>query len=346
MRVLWLSPGFAADENDLNCIPPLQLLASEIVAQGIDLQIITLDYPFRGGGYQWNKIPVFSGNGRLRWFNRIRAKRYAEWANTQQKFDVIHSFWLGPCWLIGQHLSKKWGIPHYTTLMGQDVLPSNRYRHFLRAQHTASLVALSDFHSSVFQKTTGYRAGITIPWGVGGNEVGSPLTTQRPLDILGCGSLISVKNWVLWLQVVAAVAESKPDLRAELIGGGVEFAMLERLVEQYGLENIVLLRGSVPRPQVLERMRAAKVFLHTAHFESFGFVLAEAAMHGCRVVSTPVGIAPQLVNQLGRTPKELSVEVLHALNAPFLDKPNIPFTMNETAQAYLQMYRQSNNIHE
>jgi 1,2-diacylglycerol 3-alpha-glucosyltransferase len=336
MRVLWLSPGFAADENDLNCIPPLQLLASELVAQDIDLQIITLDYPFRGGEYQWNKISVFSGNGQLRWFNRIRAKRFAEWANKQQKFDVIHSFWLGPCWLIGQHLSKKWGIPHYTTLMGQDVLPSNRYRHFLRAQHTASLVALSDFHSAVFQKTTGYPAGITIPWGL---EPATHLPAQRPLDILGCGSLISVKNWTLWLQVVAAVAESKPDLRAELIGGGVEFAMLERLVEQYGLENIVLLRGSVPRPQVLERMQAAKVFLHTAHFESFGFVLAEAAMHGCRVVSTPVGIAPQLVTQLGRTPKELSVEVLHALNAPLLDKPNIPFTMNKTAQAYLRMYR-------
>jgi glycosyltransferase involved in cell wall biosynthesis len=336
MRVLWLSPGFAADENDLNCIPPIQLLASELVAQGIDLQIITLDYPFRSGEYQWNKIPVFSGNGQLRWFNRIRAKRYAEWANKQQKFDVIHSFWLGPCWLIGQHLSKKWGIPHYTTLMGQDVLPSNRYRHFLRAQHTASLVALSDFHNEVFQKTTGYRAACIIPWG---QVVGGHLPAQRPLDILGCGSLISVKNWTLWLQVVAAVAESKPDLRAELIGGGVEFAMLERLVEQYGLENIVLLRGSLPRPQVLERMRAAKVFLHTAHFESFGFVLTEAAMNGCRVVSTPVGIAPQLVDQLGRTPKELSIEVLHALNAPLLDKPNIPFTMNETAQAYLRLYR-------
>jgi glycosyltransferase involved in cell wall biosynthesis len=335
MRVLWLSPGFAADENDLNCIPPLQLLASELIAQGIDLQIITLDYPFRGGGYRWNEIPVFSGNGQLRWFNRIRAKRFAERANTQQKFDVIHSFWLGPCWLIGQHLSKKWGIPHYTTLMGQDVLPSNRYRHFLRQQHTASLVALSDFHNDVFQATTGYRAACIVPWGQGGL---SHLPTQRPLDILGCGSLISVKNWTLWLQVVAAVAASKPELRAELIGGGVEQPILEHLIQQYGLENIVVLRGSVPRPQVLERMRAAKVLLHTAHFESFGFVLTEAAMNGCRVVSTPVGIAPQLTNQLGRTPKELSIEVLHALNAPLLDKPNIPFTMEETAQAYLRMY--------
>lgn len=37
------------------------------------------------------------------------------------KFDIVHSFWLGPSWLIGNYLKWKWHVPHITTLMGRIV---------------------------------------------------------------------------------------------------------------------------------------------------------------------------------------------------------------------------------
>jgi len=341
MRVLWLSPGFAADEQDLNCIPPLQLLARALVTKGIDLQIITLGYPFHSKPYTWHGIPVISGYGPnrrwFRWYNWRRVVRYAQDIHREQNFDVLHSFWLGPSWLIGQYLQKRWNIPHYTTLMGQDVLSRNRYRHFLRAGHASSFVAVSDFQNNIFEKTTGKRSAHTIPWGVDKAEIPETLPDHRPLDILGCGSFIPLKNWVLWLNVLAGVAKSKPDLRAELIGDGVERAQIEGLIKRLRLERNVRLRGHIPRPDVMARMRDTKVLLHTANFESFGFVLAEAAMNGCRVVSTPVGIAPQLA-ACGRTSKQLMNQTLLALDQTVMNTPFSPFMIAETAEEYRTLY--------
>jgi glycosyltransferase involved in cell wall biosynthesis len=341
MRVLWLSPGFPADEEDLNCLPPLQLLAQALLAQGIELEIITLGYPFHNKPYRWHGIPLISAYGFnrqwFRWMNWFRVLRYARKAHQRQKFDLIHSFWLGPNWLIGRYLQARWKVPHYTTLMGQDVLPGNWYRHFLADGHLNGLIAVSAAQNEHFESTTGKPAAHTIPWGVFSAEIPIRLPDLRPLDVLGCGAFIPLKNWSLWLEVIALVAKYKPDLRAELIGAGVDRASLEHRIHQLGLEQIVHLPGHLPRMEVFARMQAARFFLHTAKFESFGMVLAEAAMNGCRVLSTPVGIAPQ-ISITGQTAEALAEQILAALDKPLLKSPYTPLTMEETAKQYLKLY--------
>jgi 1,2-diacylglycerol 3-alpha-glucosyltransferase len=343
MHVLWIAPGFAAHEHDHNCIPTLQMLAREISEQGVDLQILTLGYPFHDKAYLWHGIPVTSGygfNGKfLRWLNWYRVWRYAQAAQCEKKFDLIHSFWLGPSWLIGQQLRRKWQIPQLCTLMGQDVLPQNKYLRLLKPSHCADLVSLSAYHDLILKKTKGLRSHNIIPWGVDLTEVPRILNEERPIDILGCGAFISLKNWALWLRLVQDMALLKPQLRAELIGDGVDRAVIEDLIRQAGLEHIVRLRGHVPRAQVLESMRKAKVYLHTATFESFGFVLIEAAMQGCKVVSTAVGIGPELTKYAADNQKTLLEMLVEALDAPLEKHPFVPFTMTKTARDYISLYR-------
>lgn len=341
MRILWISPGFPADEQDLNCLPPLQQLASALITQGVDLHIITLGYPFHQNPYRWNGIPVVSGYGAnrqwFRWYNWLRVIRYAQAAHRQEKFEGIHSFWMGPAWLIGRYLEAGWKVPHYTTLMGQDVLPQNLYRHFLTARNSQTMVAVSEYQNDIFEKTNGMRAAHTIPWGLSASDLPDHFPAHRSIDILGCGSFIALKNWELWLQVIAEVHKHKPDLRAELIGEGVDRPLLEKLIRQMGLTQVVRLSGHLPRAQVLARMQAARVFLHTARFEAFGLVMAEAAMNGCRVISTPVGIAAQLADH-GLTLDLLAEKTLRALDKPLQTSSRMPFTMEETARQYQALY--------
>jgi glycosyltransferase involved in cell wall biosynthesis len=336
MRILWITPGFAADEADVNCIPPLQLLARELTRQGVDLQILATTYPFRSAPYTWNGIPVASGHG-PRWARWRNTVRYAIQYHKTRPFEAIHSFWLGPAWLIGRYLAHKWQIPHVTTLMGQDVRPENYYRYFLNARHAPNLIALSAYHQRVFMQTTGMQAGQIIPWGIDPAEIPKNLPDNRPLDVLGCGSLIPVKNWDLWLKIVAGIAPGKPDFQAALIGGGPERLRLEKIIAQMGLQERVRLPGDLPRAQVLSKMREAKVFLHTSGFESFGYVLAEAAMSGCRVVSTAVGIA-QEAGVCGKEEDALRMLVEEAMGMAVLKKGKILGTMGDTARAYLGIY--------
>lgn len=343
MRTLWITPGFAADERDRNCIPPLQLLALELLRKGIDLQIVALEYPFRHEPYRWHGVPVFPCNGQnRRWLKPRtlwRAMRFCGQIIHKGKPDILHSFWLGWASRVGERTAKRHGTPHITTLMGQDVLPGNRmFLRGLSAERCARLVALSHFQNDVFEENSGFRAGHVVPWGLPEHEIPFGLPAERPLDVLGVGSLVPVKNWEKWLRTLALVARAKPGIRAEIIGEGPERRRLEALTADWGLRGSVRFAGNLPRADVLARMRAARVLLHTADFESFGYVLAEAAMNGCRIVGTPVAIAAEL-GATAENVGELAGLLLHEIGQPVKNQPFVPFRMEDTAASYLQIYR-------
>lgn len=346
LRVLWISPGFAADENEVNNIPALQHLATALKARGIDIQIISINYPYSSIPYIWHGIPIQSsfkfGKRYLRWINWIWAIIYAIRANRSKKFDVIHSFWLGPAWLIGKYLKKRWHIPHLTTLMGQDVLPANRYVKFLKIHDYENLIALSNFQKKTFEKTTGKFLTHTIPLGLKNEDIIYNLTNQRPIDVLGCGSLSDVKNWPLWIEVVAKLVNRHPKIRAEIIGSGSRMIEMQNLITSFGIENKVTISSNLSRPQVLVKMAMSKVFLHTSNFESFGMVLLEAYANGCEVISTPVGIASE-IGHIGSSAEELLKQLEIQLFEKKEKKKYQIKNISETALEYEIIY--SNRIY-
>ncbi|MCB0543185.1 MAG: glycosyltransferase [Saprospiraceae bacterium] len=342
MRILWITPGFAADEADTACIPPLQLLARELLTQGVDLQIVALEYPFRKGAYYWSGAQVFPCDGRNRRWLKGRTL-WRAWRRCRQiiqgsEVTAIHSFWLGWSSVIGEKLSWQYRIPHFTTLMGQDVLPGNGlFLRRLSGERSNRLVALSAFQNEIFEQNAGFGAGHVIPWGIPAREIQTGMSSARPIDVLGVGSLVAVKNWDMWLETIAAVHTSMPGLRAMLIGDGPEKSRLMRYAGRMGLESTVEWAGGLSREEVLLRMRQARVLLHTARFESYGFVLAEAAANGCRIVSTPVGIAADPGVTASEAPR-LAELLINALGRPVQNEPAQPYSVNETASAYLHLY--------
>ncbi|MBL7781257.1 MAG: glycosyltransferase [Saprospiraceae bacterium] len=341
MRLLLLTPGFAASEQDFTCIPPMQLYVRAMQARDFDIQIVAFEYPFRDTSDLWHGARVVSANGQnrrwLRWRTWSRVRRYADQIIQTDMPHVIHSFWLGPAWVIGEKLSRKWSIPHWTTLMGQDARASNRYLRRLHPNHIGRLVGLSAFHAAEFYKNTGYEIPHLIPWGVDPTETPSTLPSTRPLDVLGVGSLIGVKNWEKWLHTLSILNTWKPGIRAALIGEGPLRKRLEQQAATHGLSGQVQFLGGLDRPEVLAYMQTARVLLHTSSYESFGFVLPEAAQNGCRLVSTPVGIGPEMAH-CGDTPEQLARLVLEALQKPLNMKPLVPYDIEKAADAYQRLF--------
>lgn len=344
MHVLWITPGFSGHETDFNCIPPQQLLARALLRRGVDLQIITLEYPFRAEPYDWYGARVYPCDGRnRRWLKARTLWRAASIGDALigqpgSKPDAIHSFWLGWCSALGERWAKRSGIPHYTTLMGQDVLPQNRRSMWrLNAERSLRLIAVSDFQNAVFEKNAGFRAARVIPWGIDAADIPASLPAERPVDVLGAGSLVPVKNWEKWLRTVALLVRENPGLRAEIVGDGVDRPGLEAYTRQLAIDRNVHFAGELPRAGVLARMRQARVLLHTAHYESFGYVLAEAAANGCRVVGTPVG-AMEIFGKTADEEATLAVLVAQALRERVVAQPFVPGTMEDTADGYVGVY--------
>lgn len=344
MNILWLTPGFAADEQDDACIPPLQLLARALQQQGVAPTILSLEYPFRSTPYTWHQLPIFPCNGQnRRWrkpFTFWKALDIGQQQLEQKRFVAIHSFWLGWGSSIGECLSKQSGIPHFTTLAGQDVLSSN-WLHLkrLRPGRENRLVALSNFQQRVFRQTTGLEAGQLIPWGVGDALAPTALDwPARPIEVLGVGSLVPVKNWEKWLRVLAMAATGRPSIRAVLIGDGPQRPHLQQLAEQLGLGQQLHFAGALPRSAVLATMQRSKILLHTATFESFGFVYPEAAAQGCALIGTPVGIAPDMGAECAESDAALAQLLQQRLEAMAFSPIQPAPTMDDTAARYKALW--------
>jgi glycosyltransferase involved in cell wall biosynthesis len=225
------------------------------------------------------------------------------------------------------------------TIQGQDGKPGNRYFKLLPLfRKRAILIALSDFVAKKTKTSSGLQADGIIPYGIDLEDLNTPSET-KVWDILGAGSLLPVKNQLLFLEVLAKIKQNFPEIRACLAGSGPELESLQAKANALGLEPNLCFSGELPRKELLMHMGRSKVFLHTSEWEGQGFVLSEALAMGCAVVSTPVGFLPKLP----QTAQGVDVEEIAGLVAGFLRQPEPVrpwqnWTMHQTAEAYGQLY--------
>ncbi len=339
-HILFITPGFAANERDSQCIPPLQLLAKKLNdEQDIQVSIVSLHYPYTNENYIWNGISVYS-SFRKAPLKKVRvlnqARKWIGIIHKKNPIDIIHSFWLTDSALIGQVLSKKLGLPHLITLMGQDARPSNKYLRFFDLKN-CYCVTLSNYHQKQLIQTSGVKAKWLIPWGLDKNDL-KP-AQRKEYDIIGVGNLIKLKDYSLFIQLIHRLKEVKPDLKALIIGGGEEESTLKEQIKSLGLQEQIQLLGTIPRTEVLDYLSKGKIFLHTSEYESFGYVFLEALAAGMHIVSKPVGIAETDTNWAVETTEEGLYSALE--NKLLLEAITSSFIKNSienTVKAYLKVY--------
>lgn len=343
-HIVLLTPGFPVDESDTSCIPPLQSFALYLSrVEEIQVSIVAVHYPYEKKNYHWNGIPVhgLGGDNRKGWRKaRIfyEAKKLLSGIHRESPIDRVHSFWLSDAAFIGARFSSKFGVPHTITLMGQDALTPVRYMKLIKPS-VDQLVALSQNQLEAFRQSSGMQLSKVIPWGadIGTAELNEP----RTIDVVGVGALTELKNYQLFLRVIAHVHSDNPINSVEVFGDGPERERLESDVEELGLSGLVKLNGHVPRKQVLEAMKRSRVLLHTSSYESFGYVFMEALASGTEIVSKNVGLASDLASEnwlTGETEEELSQHLKTLLNrARITMKPLYP-SMEETVSEYLKFW--------
>lgn len=302
--LLIITPGFPADEADSTCVPPQQLFVKAIKQQHPDMGIIvlTLQYPYNAKTYNWHGIPVIAFGGR----NRRRILRVFNWMNVwamlkqlNKEHDIIGvlSFWLGECALIGNQFSKKNNIPHYCWLLGQDARAGNKYIKLAKPKGEW-LIALSDGLAAEFEKNYGVLPRHIIPPGIDTRSFGPPAST-RDIDIIGAGSLIPLKQYDLFINVVKQLTVKFPGIKTVVCGKGPEKAKLKSRITQLKLTKNIQLTGELPHRDVLALMQRSKIFLHTSAYEGFGMVLSEALYAGAHVISltSPMNNMPRQFNK-------------------------------------------------
>lgn len=128
------------------------------------------------------------------------------------------------------------------------------------------------------------------PERVEGHAVSRELGLESKIVLTSIGRLYWIKNQENLVRAFAALDLPETVL---LLAGEGDRAALTELVRSLGLGERVRLLGN--RPDVPELLAATDLYLHPAKAESFAMVILEAMAMGTPVVSTPVGIAPLVV---------------------------------------------------
>jgi glycosyltransferase involved in cell wall biosynthesis len=107
------------------------------------------------------------------------------------------------------------------------------------------------------------------------------------------GRLFWIKQYRNLVHAFATAARTRPELSLLILGDGEERAELLELAGRLGVGGRVQLLGV--RGDVTRLLSAMDVFAHPALTESFGLVLIEAMAAGKPILSTRVGIAPEVI---------------------------------------------------
>jgi glycosyltransferase involved in cell wall biosynthesis len=340
-----LTPGFAESEEDTTCLPFVQHHVKEIAKQypDIEIVIVAFQYPFNKKEYLWNGHRVICGNGK----NRGGLKRYRLWWKMWQELNHLKktnniiglfSLWCTECALVGSYFGRVNNIQHYNWICGQDAKVSNKYVQYIHPK-AEELIVISDFLKREFYKNHKKEPAHVIPVGI---ETNAHVVTEqkRNIDIIGVGSLIPLKQYDVFVEVVQVLVKEMPQLQALIYGKGPEEQRLKSMIENMGLKNNIELMGATPHNEVLLAMQRAKILLHPSAYEGLGAVCLEALNMGAYVISYVQPIDQVIPHWLHVSNKEEMIEqTKKLLNTPSLEHTSIsPYTCSGSAAAIMRLF--------
>ena len=334
-----LTPGFAKDEADSTCIPTQQnfVRALKELYPQLNIIILAFDYPYIQKKYQWFNNTVISFNGRNRGgFSKLllRRKIFSALNEIHASNNIVGllSFWYVECAFVGKKFADKNGLKHICWMCGQDAKKGNEYVKRIPLQ-ADELAALSDFLQDEFEKNYGTKPHCVIPPGINPKQFSKSIQ-QRDIDILAAGSLIPLKQYEIFINVIAELKKEMPGVKAVLIGEGPERNRLEALINAKELQSNILLAGELPHAEVLHTMQRAKIFLHPSSYEGFVIVCIEALCAGADVISFVRPMHTELENwHIVKSKEEMIQKGISILQDQTKEyKSTVPYTIEETAQ--------------
>ena len=284
MKVLYLTPWYPSAKDQMAGLF-VQKHVESIQAQGVDVRVIH-SQGWRDLWQQWKQLKRTWGLPDLVQLNVIQKQGLlALWLKMRYKIPF----------LIVEHWSG------YLPESGQFMQQSTAKRRLARsiAEHASCILTVSQTLENAM-KQCGIQAS---HWGHINNIVDEFFYQGTRNKEQGARTLLHVscfderaKNTTALLQGFSVLCQQRTDIHLVMVGTGVDWLAAQRVANDLHIpsERITWTGEQTPQ-QVCDWMQKADAFVLTSRYETAGVVLSEAAAVGIPILSTPVGIAPQLI---------------------------------------------------
>jgi len=340
-----LTPGFPHDESETTCMPPQQVFVRSLIKlfPSLDIIVLSFHYPYFKSEYKYFGSRVISFSGMNKGGIKGLIMRYKVWKkleklNKENTVVGLLSFWYADCAFMGKKFAQKNNLKHFVWILGQDAKRDNKYIKRDKP-HANELIALSDFIQTEFSLNHGIKPAHIIPPGID-PALYENTVVQKDIDVMGAGSLIPLKHYEVFVEIIQQLKTKISTLNARLCGKGPLESDLRILINELNLAGTLELTGELPHPVVLKLMQRSKVFLHTSSYEGFGVVCLEALHAGCHVISFARPMNQTIPNwHVVNSKEEMIKKALELLvDSKTNYTPVTPFLINDSARAMMKLY--------
>lgn len=207
-------------------------------------------------------------------------------------------------------LQRRSGLPWVSEIHHVDGYPrANGVRPGCRRLACYAHVRLASRRVAAFRVVCRQVGGLLGRWGVEPSKIAllpslyldrelfSPSPAQsKEVDVLCCARLEHEKGLSILIMALHLLRQRGRVLRSRIIGRGRYRPALQRQLRAYGLERDVELVDWLDGPPAMAAAyRRARVLVCTSFSEGNPRVVGEAMACGTAVISTPVGIVPELI---------------------------------------------------
>ena len=245
--------------------------------------------------------------------------RFMQSRMPDRQVRLVHSLEAYPWGIYGDHLARRYGVPHILTAHGRYGYiaadrPLDRMVFRRVMTRAAAFVTVSEAVGNAIrsrmdvlpssmrilavQNAVDVADSVTAPESDPPHQLGSPL-------ILSVTRFVAVKDLETAVLAFEKVRARIPDARYVIVGPGdgphnAYHERVVRLISDRQIRGIEII-GRVPRNQLPSYYQRASLLLHTAQtlpddFEASGLVLLEAGLHGLPVVASASGGIPEVVS--------------------------------------------------
>jgi glycosyltransferase involved in cell wall biosynthesis len=340
-----LTPAFPSEEDN-TWMPSQAGFVRTLKTEYPQLAIVILAFHFPlkvGKEYIWegNRVLAFRGGMKGSLWSLMRWQRvWKELRELRKNHDILglFSFFCSESAFVGHYFARRYKLRHFIWVLGQDARKDNtQVRRIKPAEN--ELVAISDFLVREFSSSHGIRPKQVIPIGVDPANFTAEL--PRAIDIMGAGSLSAIKQYDVFIWVVREICRQVPGIKAMICGHGTEHEALQQQIDEYGLQENIMLTGGKTQPELWQLMQQSKILLHPSSYEGFGMVCAEALAAGAHVISFCRPLDADIEHwHIVENKEEMAEKALELLMSEYTEHSRvIPHKIADTARAIMHLYR-------
>lgn len=246
-------------------------------------------------------------------FSEFRAlfKLWKIWHKQYGVPDIVHLNVITKEGLLALWLKRRYGVPYVITEHWSGYLPENgNYKGVVRKKMTEAIArnaavimpVSSKLHKAMQQCGLIYSKYLAVPNVVDDffYEASMNLEQRAKKRILHVSCFDDKsKNVTGIIEATKILSQKRDDFELLIVGTGQDFLMVKELADRYQLISSGLVRfvGEQTPREVKYWFDNSDIFLLFSNYETAAVVLEESLACGVPIVSTPVGIAPDVIDE-------------------------------------------------